>query len=58
MIIIMEHGATEEQVENVIEKLVDLGFTIHRSTGAVHTVLGPSVRTRTSNLPSSRYCRV
>lgn len=40
MIIIMEHGASEEQVENVIEKLVDLGFTIHRSTGAVHTVLG------------------
>ena len=40
MIIIMEHGATEEQVENVIEKLVNLGFTIHRSTGAVHTVLG------------------
>ena len=40
MIIIMERGATEEQVEGVIEKLVDLGFTIHRSTGAVHTVLG------------------
>lgn len=40
MIIIMERGASEEQVENVIEKLVDLGFTIHRSTGAVHTVLG------------------
>lgn len=40
MIIIMEQGASEEQVENVIEKLVDLGFTIHRSTGAVHTVLG------------------
>jgi hypothetical protein len=40
VIIIMERGASEEQVENVIEKLVDLGFTIHRSTGAVHTVLG------------------
>ncbi len=40
MIIIMEQGASEEQVENVIEKLVELGFTIHRSTGAVHTVLG------------------
>jgi 3-deoxy-7-phosphoheptulonate synthase len=40
VIIIMEQGASEEQVENVIEKLVDLGFTIHRSTGAVHTVLG------------------
>jgi len=40
VIIIMEHGATEEQVENVIEKLVDLGFVIHRSTVAFHTVLG------------------
>lgn len=40
MIIIMERGASEEQVENVIEKLVELGFSIHRSTGAVHTVLG------------------
>ena len=40
MIIIMERGASEEQIENVIEKLVDLGFTIHRSTGAVHTLLG------------------
>ena len=36
----MERGASEEQIENVIEKLVDLGFTIHRSTGAVHTLLG------------------
>jgi 3-deoxy-7-phosphoheptulonate synthase len=40
VIIIMERGASEEQIENVIEKLVDLGFTIHRSTGAVHTLLG------------------
>jgi 3-deoxy-7-phosphoheptulonate synthase len=40
MIIIMERGATEEQVEGVIERLVELGFTVHRSTGAVHTVLG------------------
>jgi 3-deoxy-7-phosphoheptulonate synthase len=40
MIIIMERGATEEQVEGVIERLVDLGFSVHRSTGAVHTVLG------------------
>ena len=36
----MERGATEEQVEGVIEKLVELGFSVHRSTGAVHTVIG------------------
>lgn len=40
MIVVMEKGATEEQIESVIEKLVGLEFNIHRSTGAVHTVLG------------------
>jgi 3-deoxy-7-phosphoheptulonate synthase len=36
----MEKGATEDQIESVIEKLVELEFVVHRSTGAVHTVLG------------------
>lgn len=40
MIIVMEKGATEEQIEQVIEKLIGLDFNVHRSTGAVHTVLG------------------
>jgi 3-deoxy-7-phosphoheptulonate synthase len=40
MIVVMEQGATEEQVERIIEKLVTMGFSVHRSTGAVHTVLG------------------
>lgn len=40
MIVVMERGATEEQVEFVIEKLVTLGFSVHRSTGEVHTILG------------------
>ncbi len=40
MIIIMEKGATEEQIEAVIEKLIGLDFNVHRSTGDVHTVLG------------------
>ncbi|MBI3209943.1 MAG: 3-deoxy-7-phosphoheptulonate synthase [Candidatus Solibacter usitatus] len=40
MFIVMEEGATETQVESVIGKLVDSGFTVHRSTGVVHTVLG------------------
>ncbi|MBI5087011.1 MAG: 3-deoxy-7-phosphoheptulonate synthase [Acidobacteria bacterium] len=40
MIIVMEQGATEEQVEQVIGKLDSLGFSVHRSTGVVHTVLG------------------
>lgn len=40
MLVVMEQGATEEQVEAVIDRLVDMGFTVHRSTGVVHTVLG------------------
>ena len=40
MMVVMHEGATEEQVEAVIERMVELGFTVHRSTGVVHTVLG------------------
>ena len=40
MLVIMQEGATEEQVEQVINRLVDLNFTVHRSTGIHHTVLG------------------
>ena len=36
----MDETATEEQVSIVIDKLVKLGFDIHRSTGVRHTVLG------------------
>jgi 3-deoxy-7-phosphoheptulonate synthase len=40
MVIVMEEIATEEQISTVIDKLVRLGFDIHRSTGVRHTVLG------------------
>lgn len=40
MIVVMEQGSTEEQLQQVIDKLVSLDFTIHRSTGVIHTVLG------------------
>jgi 3-deoxy-7-phosphoheptulonate synthase len=36
----MQQGASEEQVQTVIDRLVAMGFTVHRSTGVVHTVLG------------------
>jgi 3-deoxy-7-phosphoheptulonate synthase len=36
----MEETASEEQIASVIDKLVKLGFDIHRSTGVRHTVLG------------------
>jgi 3-deoxy-7-phosphoheptulonate synthase len=40
MVVVMQEGATEEQIQRAINKLMDMGFDIHRSTGARHTVLG------------------
>jgi 3-deoxy-7-phosphoheptulonate synthase len=40
MLIVMEHTATEEQVQKVIETLVEVGYDVHRSTGVNFTVLG------------------
>ncbi len=40
MVVVMQEGATDEQIQHVMDRLVDLGFDIHRSTGATHTVLG------------------
>lgn len=40
MLVVMQEGATEAQTEAVIDRLVEMGFTVHRSTGVRHTVLG------------------
>jgi 3-deoxy-7-phosphoheptulonate synthase len=40
MLVVMQQGAAEEQIQHVIDRLVELGFDVHRSTGVVHTVLG------------------
>jgi len=40
MVVLMQSGATEDQIQHVIDRLVSLGFDIHRSTGASHTVVG------------------
>ena len=40
MLVVMQHGATEEQIQSVINRMVAMGFTVHRSTGVLHTVLG------------------
>jgi 3-deoxy-7-phosphoheptulonate synthase len=40
MVVVMQEGASEDQIQRVINKLMDMGFDIHRSTGAQHTVLG------------------
>ena len=40
MLVVMQEGAEEPQIQRVIDRLVALGFTVHRSTGVMHTVLG------------------
>ena len=40
MVVVMHETATEEQIQHVIDRLVAMGFDLHRSTGASHTVLG------------------
>ncbi len=40
MLVVMQEEAPEAQIETVINRLVEMGFTVHRSTGVKHTVLG------------------
>jgi 3-deoxy-7-phosphoheptulonate synthase len=40
MLVVMQEGAAEAQIQAVIDRLVSAGFTVHRSTGVMHTVLG------------------
>ncbi|HWE49287.1 MAG TPA: 3-deoxy-7-phosphoheptulonate synthase [Bryobacteraceae bacterium] len=40
MLVVMQQGATEAQIEKIIQRLVEDGFDVHKSTGVIHTVLG------------------
>jgi 3-deoxy-7-phosphoheptulonate synthase len=40
MLVVMQEGASEKQIQKVIDRLVEFGFDVHRSTGVMHTVLG------------------
>jgi 3-deoxy-7-phosphoheptulonate synthase len=40
MVVVMRERATDAQVQGVIAKLIEMGFDVHRSTGALRTVLG------------------
>jgi 3-deoxy-7-phosphoheptulonate synthase len=40
MLVVMQQGASEAQIEKIIARLVEDGFDVHRSTGVIHTVLG------------------
>jgi 3-deoxy-7-phosphoheptulonate synthase len=40
MVVVMQERATEEQIQHVVAQLVDMGYDVHRSTGALRTVIG------------------
>ncbi|HSC29554.1 MAG TPA: 3-deoxy-7-phosphoheptulonate synthase [Vicinamibacterales bacterium] len=40
MVVVMKERASDEQIQHVIAQLVDMGFDVHRSTGALRTVIG------------------
>ena len=40
MLVVMQEGAEEAQTQKVIDRLVSMGFIVHRSSGMLHTVLG------------------
>jgi 3-deoxy-7-phosphoheptulonate synthase len=40
MLVVMQEGATEAHIQKVIDRLVSMGFIVHRSSGVMHTVLG------------------
>ena len=40
MVVVMEERAAEDRIQHVIATLVEKGFDVHRSTGAMRTVLG------------------
>jgi 3-deoxy-7-phosphoheptulonate synthase len=40
MLVVMQEGTSEALIQKVIDRLIEDGFDVHRSTGAIHTVLG------------------
>jgi len=40
MVVVMQEGAPEIQIQAVMDKLLKMGFDVHRSTGVMQTVLG------------------
>ena len=40
MLVVMQQEASAEQIQGVMDRLIQEGFDVHRSTGALYTVLG------------------
>jgi 3-deoxy-7-phosphoheptulonate synthase len=40
MLVVMESNVSEQQIQSVIDRMIALGFDVHRSSGMTYTVLG------------------
>jgi 3-deoxy-7-phosphoheptulonate synthase len=40
MVVVMRERATEAEIQAVIAQLIEMGYDVHRSSGASHTVIG------------------
>jgi 3-deoxy-7-phosphoheptulonate synthase len=40
MVVVMKELASDQQIQGVIAQLMEMGFDVHRSTGALRTVIG------------------
>jgi len=40
MVVVMQERATETEIQAVIAQLIEMGYDVHRSSGATHTVIG------------------
>src|SRR5580698_8267088 len=40
MLVVMQENASDEQIQRVIDRLIEDGFDVNRSTGTLHTALG------------------
>src|ERR1700691_401266 len=38
MLVVMQQGATEAQIQRIIDRLIEDGFDVHRSTGVVEAM--------------------
>ncbi len=57
MVVVMEERATEEQIQRVVAQLVEMGFDVHRSTGALRTVIGAVGGSREARSAAGRGAR-
>jgi len=39
MIVAMQDRATEDEIQSVVERMMEIGFNVHRTTGTVQTIL-------------------